>query len=750
MNQNAQIAPEAEQPFVSVTGGLSEESKLELLEYWRSITKRKWAILALGLAVALLAGAVVYSLTPVYRATTTVLIEQNKNKVLSIEDVYTGFSQEKEYYQTQVELMKSRDVASRVVRGMRLWSNPEFDPRKPDKSLLGQIKVALGIEAEETVWTEDKLVDVVVGRFSKQLFVEPIRLSQLVKVSFESEDKQLAPKIANAVADAYIMADREAKFKMTQQANTWLQDRTQGLREKLAASEQALQTYRDKQGIVNLSGSVQTMIGQQIGDVTQKLVEAKAHRAEAESAYRQMKTVKDGDYSTVPAVIHHPAVLEAKRAEGVASQKVAELQQRYGTEHPKMVQALSELKATRDNLTRQMQVVAESLSRDYESAVATEKALDGALNSARGTVQNVNRQEFQLGVLEREVASNKQLYDMFISRAKETHESTDLQSAVARIVDAAVIPRLPAKPNKSQVIGIALVLGLFAGVLISLLLDKLDNTVKGIEDAERRFHVPVLSALPELGSEVGKNAMTMFLHKPESHLAEAVRTARTGILLSDLDAKSRVIVVTSSIPNEGKTTITSNLALAHAQAKKTLLIDADMRRPQIAHRLELPPGVKGLSNLVAGTAALEECIHHVKGSSLTVMPVGDIPPNPLELLLSQRFRDTLEQLGNQYEIIFLDTPPVELVSDALVIAPLATSTLFVVRAMETPYPLVRKGLVRLQRAGGKVLGVVLNHLDFAKAQRYYGEYSGYGQKGYKYGYDYGYGYAQKETEKSVA
>ncbi|MBS1209290.1 MAG: polysaccharide biosynthesis tyrosine autokinase [Proteobacteria bacterium] len=737
MNSPISQSPSNEDPFVSLGGGLSDESKLELLEYWRSITKRKWAILALGLVIAVVAGAIVYSLPPVYRATTTVLIEQNKSKVLSIEDVYSGVSQDKEHYQTQVEILKSREVATRVVKGLRLWEYPEFDPRKAEDGSLAKFKASLGIGAVKQAWTEERLIDAALGAFSKQLSVEPVRLSQLVKVSFEANDKKLSSLVANAVAEAYINSDREARFKMTQQANTWLQDRTQSLRDKLQASEQALQTYRDKSGIVTLSGSAQTIIGQQIGEVTQRLVEAKAKRAEAESAYEQMKTIKDGDFTSVPAVLRNLGVQEAKKQESIAGQKVAELQQRYGAEHPKMAQALSEYRAAKENLQRQSQAVATGLTREYETARNTERALEGALNSARGSVQNVNRQEFQLGVLEREVEANKQLYDMFMNRAKETNLGSDLQGSVARVVDPAVVPERPVKPKKSQVIAIALVLGLFAGVLISLLLDKLDNTVKGIEDAERRFQVPVLAGLPELGPKDGKQAMTLFLDKPESHMAEAVRTARTGVLLSDIDLPNRILLVTSSVPGEGKTTVSSNLALAHAQTKRTLLIDADMRRPQIARRLALPPGIKGLSNLVTGSAALAECVHRVKGSTLEVMPVGDVPPNPLELILSKRFAEMLASLSEIYEVIIIDSPPVELVSDALVLAPMATRTIYVTRALRTPYPIVRKGLVRLQRAGGKLLGVVLNHMDYAKAQRYYGEYSGYGEKGYE-----GYGYVQ--------
>ena len=749
MNSPIPIQPENDEKFESLVGGLSEESKLELLEYWRSITKRKWVIAALGVVVAIAAGAIVFAMQPVYRSTATVLIEQKTQKLLSIDDVYGGITEQKEHYQTQVEIIKSREVGMRVVKALHLWDVPEFDPRLAQKSQFERLKTVFGIGEEQKAWTDDSLAEAAWRHFTRQLTVEPVRLSQLVKVAFESEDPKLAAQVANAVAREYIDSDREARFKMTQQANVWLQDRTQALRDKLSASEQSLQAYRDKQGIASLSGSAQTIVGEQVAQITQRLMEARTHLAEAESAYQQVRAIKDGDYSSVPAVIRTASVADAKKQESDAALNVAQLQQRYGPEHTKMVEAQSQLKVARENLRRQSQAVADSLTHEYDTAKRTVQAFESALASAKGTVQTQNREEFQLGVLQREVDSNKQLYDMFMSRAKETNVSDDLQKSVARVVDQAVPATLPVKPQKTQITSIALLLGLFAGVLISLLLDKLDNTIKGMEDAERRLHVPVLAALPELDEKEGKTAVTMFLDQPDSLLSESIRTARTGVLLSDLDVPHKILLVTSSVPGEGKTTICANLALAHAQTKRTLLIDVDMRKPQIAARLGLPPGAKGLSNLVSGTAQLAECIHRVPKSTLDVIPVGDIPPHPLELILSLKFRETLNKLSQVYDIIVMDSPPVELVSDALVLTPMATSTIFVARAMDTPTPLVRKGLVRLKRAGGKLLGLVVNHLDFKKSQRYYGEYSGYGGRYYgkdKHGYHYGYGVAkQKEA-----
>jgi len=354
------------------------------------------------------------------------------------------------------------------------------------------------------------------------------------------------------------------------------------------------------------------------------------------------------------------------------------------------------------------------------------------MSSARGSVQDMNRKEFELTVLEREVESNRQIFDMFVKRAKETSISSDLQTPVARVVDAAVVPDRPIKPKKMQVIVIAFVLGIFLATIVALVLERLDNTLKTSEDVETKLKTPLLTALPLLtDDEVARESTArIFIDNPKCLYSEAIRTARTGVLLSALDVPKRLLLVTSSLPGEGKTTFSINLAMAHAHTKKTLLIDADMRRPAISKGLGLQPGAMGLSNLVSGTAKLEDCLQNLEGSSLDIMPSGSIPPNPVELLLSQKFKETLDHLMEVYDVVIIDSPPVELVSDALVISPMATGVIYVSRANSTPWQLARRGLQRIRRAEGQLLGVVLNRLDFAQAEKYYGEYSGYGKYGY--------------------
>lgn len=746
MSSPVQNAKESHQPMF-LHDPEDQEQKLELLEYWRSVVKRKKQILGFGLAVALLAAVVVFVMTPVYRSTATVMIESNKAKLLSIEDVYSGVSQSREFFQTQVEIIKSREVAIKTIQKTRLWEHPEFDPRATGDSFLSSV----GFSSEPREWTDQLLAEAVYGGYSSKLSVEPIRLSQLAKISFDAADPTLAAKVANAAADSYIESDLESRYRLTRQASNWLQEQMADLRKKLNDSEKALQEYREREGIVDLKSVTQSGAGRQIEEVMSRLVEARMQRAQAENSWRQIQAAKGGDLSTLPAVMRNPIVAEAKRAEAMAERKISELTQRYGKEHPKYLEAAGELESARDNLKRQVDSVVASVTREYEVARGTESTLEGVLNTAKGSVQVLNRKEGELSIFEREVEANRQMYDMFIKRAKETNVTGDLQTPVARVVDMAVVADRPVKPKKSQIVVIAFVLGIFLGVLAALLRDRLDNTLKTSEDVELRLKQPILATLPLISKDEIKRTKTsrIFLDEPKSIYAEAIRTARTGVLLSGIDLPRRTLLVTSSVPGEGKTTFSINLAIAHAHTKKTLLIDADMRRPMVSKGLEIPAGTMGLSNFVSGSAPLQKCLMQVQDSTLMLMPSGTVPPNPLELLLSQRFKETLVKLGEHFEVIIIDSPPVELVSDALVIAAQADGVIYVTRAESTPYQIARKGIQRIRRAEGNILGVVLNQFDVAKAEKYYGGYSygkyGYGTGAYQGGYGATYGDDEQKT-----
>ena len=724
------------------TRGERAEESFDFLEYWRTITKRKWSILGLALAITLLAALVVFAIRPTYRSTVTLLIEAQKSKVVSIEEVYSGIGSGREYFQTQAEILKSRELAAKVVQKLKLSTHPEFDPRQQPPPFwmrwladAGFDPADIGITGGEAADArgEEGIAKRVVRRFQGQLTVEPVRLSQLVRVSFDSYDTELAARVANTVAEAYIESDLEARYQMTQKASDWLSGRMRGLREKVEASEKALQQYREKERIVEAKGIAQSGASKQLEQLTTALVEARQRRNETENKYNQIRGIRGASasaYESVPAVVSNQLVGSLRVAEGEAEKKLSEFSNRYGKEHPRMMQAEAELRAARENTRRAIETVVASITKEYEVARANEASIERSLGHSKGEIQDINRKEFQLGILEREVAANRQLYDMFFGRLKETSAADGLQSTVARVVDPAIPSLVPYKPNKRQVTLIALVVGLFVAVMLALLLERLDSTVKTSSDVENKLGLPVLAALPII-TERRVKIERIFEQNPRAVFSESIRTARTGILLSSIDQPHRALVVTSSIPGEGKTTFSTNLALAFAQTKRVVLVDADMRRPAIGKLFGREPNAPGMSTLVAGNTPASECIFKVDNTELYVVPSGIVPPNPLELLLSKRFEEALQKLHEMFEMVIIDSPPVQLVSDAMVIARHCTGMVYIVKADDTHYQVARNGVKRLKQANANIIGVALNQLDFERADKYYGEYTGYSKYGYK-------------------
>jgi polysaccharide biosynthesis transport protein len=725
---------------------VNEDETLDLVEYWRSITKRKWSILGLVALVALITTLVVYSMRPLYRSTTTIMIEQNKAKVVSIEEVYNAMGGgNREYYQTQVEIIKSRELARKVVEKLKLTTHPDYDPRQNQAEGWKTLNPMVWLKSPEPL-TEDQIQKRVTREFMDDLQVQPVRNSQLVQISFVSYDKELAAKVPNTLADTFIENDLESKVKMTQKASAWLGEQMGELRQKLNNSERALQEYRDRERIIDAKGLALSGASRALEEATSGLVSARAKRAEAESLFNQVQAAKQGKTAggleSIPAVLRHPTVQRMKEAEADAERRLADASKRYGPEHPRMLQANAELASARDNTKRQIDSVVAGVAKEYEIARANEQAIASALGQSRAEIQGLNRKEFQLGVLEREAQSNRQLYDMFLNRAKETNVSTDLQSTVARVIDPATIPAGAYAPKKAQIVSIAAAVALVIGMMLSLLLDRINNTVNTAGEVEARLGVPMLGYLQKMAAGGKKSMKTemAFLTDGQSLFSESIRTIRTSVLMSALDVQKKVIVITSSVPEEGKTTVSFNLACALAQVKKVLLIDGDLRRPKINRVIGVDKDAKGLSQLVSGVAPAAECIVRHEQGGFHVMTSGFIPPNPLELLSSARFAEVMEKLKETFDIVLIDSPPVQLVSDAVVLSQLADSVLYVVKADSTPYPLARSGLRRLALANAPILGVVLNQLDLERAEKYYGEYSGYGRyRGHKGYYAYGYG-----------
>lgn len=701
-----------------------------VLEYWRAVMRWKWWIAAFVSIVVAATWWVVSAMPKSYRATTTLLIEASKAKVVSIDDVYAGASSNREYFQTQVEAIKSSEVAARVVRKLDLMHHPDFDVATPHPSLLRELILAYApalapAPTPPAPMTDAQAEETVLGRFMRGLSVEPVRLSQLVKIHYEASDPKLAARIANELAEAYIRSDIDARLKITQNAGSTLTDRLSELRARLDESERAVQAYREKQGLLDDKESATAGPTRQLAELTHRLVEARLRRADAEQQYREVRGGELVNYESVPAVMRNLSVQRARDQEADAERRLAEVLNAYGAEHPMRVTAETALKTARANTKRQIQTVVSSIAREFNSARAAEKSIEDDIARAKEAIQENSRKESQLGLLEREAATNRQLYNTFFQRARETSAAGELQQALARVIDPAKPPLAAARPAKLQLTSIAALASLLLAMSIAIAYRQLNNKINARDDVEVKLGQPVLAVLPVLHGSARRNSSAAMALKPDETFAEAIRTASTGITLSTIDSPRKVLAVASTLPGEGKSTFSTNLALWYAKTgKRTLLLEGDLRRPSLARVLGLGEAPRGLSDLVAGQVTLEDAAVVVSGSGLHVLTAGTAPPNALELIVSQAFTATLRKLVESYEIVIIDCPPLQLVSDALMLGMECTGMIYLVRANRTPVPSLRHGLRRVMSARIPLIGVVINGVDFRTAERYYGDYTG--------------------------
>ena len=711
---------------------------IDLAHYWNVVRRQLKKIIALSIVMTLISILVVFSLTPKYSATSTLMIEANESKIVSIEEVYGLSGGNSEYFLTQFEILKSRDMAKRVVEKLELVKLAEFNPYHPDNTKGFSLKTFILGEADELPTDED-IINKTTDVFWKVISVDPVRKTQLVKISVLSESPEVAQKAANAIANAYIESQLEARVGLTQQASVWLTGRLGGLKESLGQSERELQDFREANDLVDVEG-VSTLVADELSQITGKLVDARSMRLEIESNYKQIKRLKELTYETLTSlqfILADPLISRLTEAQSKTELKVAELSKRYGPRHPKMIAAQSDLDAVKESVLSQMKNLATSIENSFETAKAKEASLLKSLEITKSKMRNINRTEFALGELVRSVNGDRALYETFVKRIRETSATGDLQTANARIIDSAVIPELPVKPKKKLIVALVLVVSLMFGIALAFLLDALDSTIKNADDVDHKLHYALLGIVPLLprGKDQLDNrvqpavpnsaAVRAFAHGDNHGFKESIRTLRTGLTLASLENPAQCLLFTSSIPGEGKTTTSVNLATAYGQMEKTLIIDADMRRPTLAKQLSLPQGSKGLSNAVAYPDTLDESIHHIEDLNIDVIPSGIIPPNPLELLASKNFEQVLKTLRTRYDRIIIDSPPMGAVSDGLYLSTLTDGVVYVIKADATKDKLIKSGLSRLDDSNARILGVVLNQLDVEKESRYGANYGGY-------------------------
>lgn len=730
-----------------------QDDEIDLRQYLQIFSKYKFKIATLTILILILSVLISLSLTPIYRSSAKLLLESNSAKVVSIEEVYGLSSSGREYYQTQLEVIKSREIAEKVFNKLSIDKHPEYRlEKKPsffqqlglNLDWLNWLPVSWQPNSQADDFSPEKKRSKALDNFIGNLDIQLLRNTQVLLISFESSDPELAAQVPNVVADTFIENDLLARLEMTKRASSWLMEQMDGLRTDLEKSEQALQDYMQANQLVDVAG-VKSIAADQLGALTSDLVSARTKLAQAASAYRQVRNSRHSPKAllSVPAILNNSLVQRLRELELEKERKVSELKKRYGDKHPQMIAAKTELASAKENTLSQVREVASSIEKEYQLAQAAVNALEGSKDKIETQVQTISSKEYQLEALKREVKTNRELYDMFLSRLKETNVSQQNQeSTIGRVIDKARPQTLPSKPKKSLIVLIASILGFLFSTLLAFLLEHLDNSLHSGDDVESKTGLPLLGILPKLKNSTAKANknpphLTVF-NQPDSQFSESIRTVRTGILLSALDNPHKVVVITSSVAAEGKTTFAVNQALALGQMHKTVLIEADMRRPSIGRMLGFTPDLPGLSDLTAGVKEFDECIHSLVRAEDTpeqqiavdFIPSGLVPPNPLDLLSSKRFQHIMQVLAERYEQIIIDCPPVHAVSDAVVMAKYASAVIYVVKSDDTPYQLVQTGIKKLEQAKTPILGIILNQANIAK-HKYYGNYNAY----------YGYGYS---------
>lgn len=711
-----------------------DEVNFNLERYFQTILDNKWRIALFVLTVLIASYLIISSLTPQYKATATVHIEKKESQVVDVESLYGLDNDSEEYLATEFEVMRSRPLAEKVVSKLDLTTHADFQEKEGlgDKipglsSLTDKISGVFGSSDS----TSDAAVEAELARreiikdYNKRLSIAPVRKTQLVDISFEAPSPALARDVANTHAAAYIESDLEARLERTKTAASWLAGQVELLQSDLTQAEQQLADYIEQEGVIDLE-NIQDLNSQGLKELNANLARASAKLAEASIARDQVQKARQaGSTEALPQVQQDSVAQKLQLDVVLAQQKRAEAAKRYGPQHPKMLAASSDLQTARSGLRNQVNRILETIEFEFNAALAEESDTKRRIALAESEFFATNRKGGKYLELQREVESNKRLFDLFYNRARETTETVDLQSAHARILTPAEDPLEPSKPKKAMLFLLAVLGSLMLAMLYYIMRELFNTGIRDGEDVDQRIGLPLLGSLPSIKKgfvrPVVLNSQDDNDRSKEGAIfKEAVNTVRTGLMLDRVDRPHSTIMVTSTIAGEGKSTIAGHLAYSYANVGRTLLIDCDLRTRGVSTMFGVNKTDMGLREVLSAEALLEQCVIGID-NNLDLLCANFTPLNPLKLISSPRFQSHIKEAAKKYNYIILDAPPVLPVSDPLVLAGYVDAVVYAIRARSTPYQHISRCMQSLQRVEAPVVGVVLNQLEMGGT--YYSYYS---------------------------
>ena len=639
---------------------------------------------------------------PMYDSTVSILIEPKDPNIMSskVEEVYAPSDMAIDYYKTQYEILRSHKIMRETAHRLKLNTYPEY-----------RFVAAIHPESE----AERALVKAL----RTHIKVSPVANSRIVNITVESIDPHLAADIANTLAAVYIAQDVEMKASATGEASQLITGPVEDLRQKVEASERALYEFASQHGLVNVDER-RRLATQKLADLNAQMMTAQAKRVEAESRFKQSSDhTKDNESS--PEVLASVLIQNLRNEEIQAAQKVADAKEKYGIKHPAMGQALSDLKELQARIQSEIEKVYSALNAEYEVALARENAIKKAMAQQTAAVLAMGQPEMDYGILMREVESNKQLYNLFLKRMKETAIGTNIHTSNIFVADPAIVSMVPARPKMLQAMALAGLLGLVGGFCVAFFLEQLNTTLRSPPDiAQYLPGVPYLGFLPALDAKHKIDLTTS--ESPHSLFAENVRSIRTNLILSSPTESPRSILITSPRANEGKSMFSVNLAIALAQlGHETVLIDADFRKPRLHKVFNLEVGY-GLSEYLASGEGLEDIIKQTPIAKLRFIPCGTIPANPVELLQSAPMANLLNSLKQDDGYVIVDSSPLIGLSDPVVLATMVDGVVLVVWAGHTGRHEAALAARQLIEGKSRVLGTVLQAVDSREMSLYYSHY----------------------------
>lgn len=691
------------------------QKEIHLRDYLNVLIKRRYTVFTVFITVFVVVLIFTLSSTPIYIATTRVLIEKSEPQTMYN---YPYFQYDPEFYETQHQLIKSSAVAKRVVNLLSLETSKY---RAVFEKKIRTLRPGTDKNAgENTVEArEEAKTDLLAMMISSGISVTPIVKTKLVNISYASPDPELASMIANTVAKAYIEEILEMKMSSARHTIEWMSRKAVEEQAKLKNSEQALQQYMRAHEFVTLENKV-AIIPEKLSDVNSQLMQAETKRKEIEAVYEKVKKISANteDAETIPSIASDQALQFLNTQILKAEQNIDELSKKYGEKHPVMIKAIGELEILKSKRKKEIMRIIESTKNQYELARSNEENIRKLFSSVKGEALNVNEKFVQYSVLKRESDTNQQLYDTLMKKIKEQSITEELQTVNVWIIEEARTPQSPSKPNKMRNILIGIMTGLLGGIGLAFFADYLDNTVNNPDEAEKKLGRPVLGVIP-FYEDVDRDAEDGILKGQQATLSESYKAVRTSILLSAAEHPPKTLLITSMVPEEGKTFTSVNLAITLAQAGySVLLLDADMRKPRL-HRIFSLENTQGLSTYLAGVSDLhiqENCSDAV--SNLSVITAGPVPPNPSELLVSGKLNDLFHRLSEKFDFIVCDSPPVLTVTDGLILSKAVDSTIIVARAGKTTYDFLSRGFRSLDDIQAHVTGMVINALAVKKSDYY--------------------------------